>query len=140
MVAVLTGRDLLDDIGIITTSMERPEVRDASRRALPTDKVRHVGDPVAVVIAKSRYAAEDGVDAVDVAWEPLPPVADPEKSMAPDAPRIDESLDDNNIGHIEGSFGDVEAAKSLQAGTHVEIGVFVDQEKIGIEAANGLQE
>jgi len=110
VVAVFTGQDLVDDIGIITTSMARPEVRDASRRALPIDKVRHVGDPVAVVVARSRYSAEDGVDAVEVDWEPLPAISDPEKSLAPEAPLIDESLTDNNIGHIEDSFGDVDGA------------------------------
>ena len=51
------------------------------RGPLATDKVRYVGDPVAVVLAETRYAARDGAAAVDVDYDPLPAVVDPEKAL-----------------------------------------------------------
>ena len=51
--------------------MELPTYLRPVFGALATDRVRHVGDPVAVVIAESRAVAEDGCDAVDVDYEPL---------------------------------------------------------------------
>lgn len=112
VIAVFTGQDLSEDTGLITTAVGRPEVRTATRRALPLDKARHVGDPVAVVIGRSRYSAEDGVDAVEVDWDPLPAISDPEESLRPSAIRIDENLEDNNIAHIEGGAGDIDLAFS----------------------------
>ncbi len=112
VLAVFTGKDLEEDTGEITTAVNRPEVRTASRRALPLDKARHVGDPVAVVVAKTRYSAEDGVDAIEVDWEPLPAISDPEESLLTSAVRVDEALEDNNIAHIEGGAGDVDLAFS----------------------------
>ena len=55
----------------------RDEVLTATRKPLATETVRHVGDPVAVVVATSPYLAEDGRDLVEVEWEPLPAVVDP---------------------------------------------------------------
>ena len=48
---------------------------------LPQDKVRHVGEAVAVVVGESRYLAEDGVDAMEVDYEPLPAVTDLRESL-----------------------------------------------------------
>lgn len=110
VVAIFTGADLAAHLGPITSGMPRPDVRQAEHQALPTDKVRHVGDPVAVVVAQSRYLAEDAALQVEVDWEPLPAVTDPERSLAADAPRIDPALPDNNLAHIEDRAGDVDAA------------------------------
>ena len=110
VVAVFTGHDIADSTLPMTTALGREEVKAASHHALPTDKVRHVGDPVVVVVAETRYIAEDAAALVEVDWEPLPPVVDPEAALAPDAPLLDESLGDNNIAHIEGGVGEVEAA------------------------------
>lgn len=55
------------------------------RTPLAVDRVRFVGEPVALVIAESRAAAADAVELVDVDYDPLPAVADPEDALAPDA-------------------------------------------------------
>lgn len=118
VVAVFTGADLAGEMGpLVATGPMREEVLTATRQPLPTDKVRHVGDPVAVVVATNPYLAEDGRDLVDVKWEPLPAVLDPMKALEPDAPLLDESLGTNNIAHIEQSAGDVDAA--FAAAAHV---------------------
>lgn len=58
------------------------------RPALATDRVRFVGDPVAVVLATDRYRAEDGVDLVEFEVDPLPAVLDPVAAAAAGAPRL----------------------------------------------------
>jgi carbon-monoxide dehydrogenase large subunit len=56
--------------------------------ALSTEIVRHVGEAVAAVIAESDYAAHDGIDAVQIDWEPLPAVTDVFAAMADGAPQL----------------------------------------------------
>jgi CO/xanthine dehydrogenase Mo-binding subunit len=111
VVAVFSGADLEADINPLTTHETRPaEVLHTTRHPLAIYKVRHVGDPVAVVVATSPYVAEDGRDLVKVIWDPLPAVTDAERALDPEAPLLDEDLDTNNIAHIEASAGDVERA------------------------------
>src|SRR5436190_19569903 len=57
---------------------------------LTSDVARHVGDPVAVVIADSQDAALDAAEKVNVTWEPLPSVTATEKAIAPGAPKVHE--------------------------------------------------
>jgi len=71
-----------------------------------TDKARFVGEPVAVVVARDRYVAEDAVDRVRVDYEPLPAVVDPEKALAPDAPVLHEAVGSNLAGHRRLVYGD----------------------------------
>lgn len=63
--------------------------------ALATDKVRFVGEALAVVVAKDRYLAEDAAELVRVQLDPLRPVATMDAAMAPDAPLIHEDWQDN---------------------------------------------
>lgn len=77
--------------------------------ALARGEVRHVGEPVAVVIAPDRYLAADAADLVQVHYEPLPPVVTPEDGMAADAPEIHAGRS-NVVGHIRMSIGDVDRA------------------------------
>jgi carbon-monoxide dehydrogenase large subunit len=67
-----------------------PPVEDSpevfARPLLAIDRVRFVGEPVAVVVAQTRAQAMDAADAVAVDYEPLAPVIDPEKALEPDAP------------------------------------------------------
>ena len=60
---------------------------------LAKDKVRHVGEPLAMVVAESRYLAEDALADIVVDLEPLPAVVDLEAALAPEAPRLHEHLD-----------------------------------------------
>jgi carbon-monoxide dehydrogenase large subunit len=77
---------------------------------LATDKVRLVGDPVAIVVAESRYLAEDGCELVEVEYDDLPPVATAQFALDPASPPLFANLG-NNISrpHSRKEFGDVAA-------------------------------
>src|SRR5262249_36308008 len=72
-------------------------------------KARYVGEQLAVVVATSPCAAADGVDAVVVDSEPLPPVAHWEDAMRPNAPRIHDGFE-NAVAHLKHNLGDMETA------------------------------
>jgi 2-furoyl-CoA dehydrogenase large subunit len=74
------------------------------------DKVRYVGEPVAVVVASDRYVAEDALDLIHVDYERLPPLVDPEKGLEPDAPVLHEMLGHNVSCHRVLTYGDPDAA------------------------------
>ena len=75
-----------------------------------TDKVRFVGEPVALVVARDRYLAEDAAEAVEVRYETLPAVVDPEKALAADAPILHEKVGSNLAGHRQLVYGDPDRA------------------------------
>ncbi|HEY2304164.1 MAG TPA: xanthine dehydrogenase family protein molybdopterin-binding subunit [Acidimicrobiales bacterium] len=78
---------------------------------LATDKVRLVGDPVALVIAETRYLAEDACELIEVDYEELPAVATAEQALDPGAPLIFEDLGSNvAAGPVANTYGDVEGA------------------------------
>ncbi|MER6925171.1 xanthine dehydrogenase family protein molybdopterin-binding subunit, partial [Streptomyces spiralis] len=89
VVAVFSGRDLADGLGSlpcawpVTEDMVLPD-----HPPLALDEVRHAGDPVAVVVARDRYAAADALEAIEVDYEPLPPVLDLEEALAEQAPLV----------------------------------------------------
>jgi len=75
---------------------------------LATDKVRFVGDPVAVVIAESRYLAEDGCDLVEVSYDDLPPVGSAVVALDAGSTPLFANLGDNIVGPRKRTeFGDV---------------------------------
>src|SRR5262245_51988957 len=63
-----------------------PTISSDTQMVLPTDRVMYQAQEVAAVIATERYIAADGADAVEVEYEPLPPIVDPFKSLAAGAP------------------------------------------------------
>ncbi len=77
---------------------------------LATDKVRFAGDPVAVVIAESRYLAEDGCELVEVDYDELPPVASADFALDPGSPPLFANLGDNIArSRSRNEFGDIAA-------------------------------
>jgi aerobic carbon-monoxide dehydrogenase large subunit len=81
-----------------------PTLMSDTQMVLPTEKVMYQAQEVAAVIATDRYIAADGVEAVEVDYEPLPVVVDPWKAILPDAPvlRTDKpDKKDNRIFHWE---------------------------------------
>lgn len=70
------------------------------------DKVRYVGDAVAIVAAETRAIAEHAIGLIEVVYEPLPVVDDPVAALAPDAPRVHEG--GNLLKHIRVAKGDLE--------------------------------
>ena len=78
---------------------------------LAKDKVRHVGEPVALVVAESRYAAEDALAEIQVSYDPLPPVVDLEAALAEDAAPIHSDLETNLAAHVLQTKGDYAAVR-----------------------------
>src|SRR3954463_7017780 len=64
------------------------EMKKPPRHALATDKVRYVGDPVAIVVAETLLQAKDAAEAVELDIEPLPAVTNPEEAVRPGAPLL----------------------------------------------------
>ena len=76
------------------------------------DKVRFSGEPLAVVIAESRYIAEDAFDDIVVDLEPLAGVTDLEKALEPGSPLVHDDLPSNLAAHVNQERGNyAEAAK-----------------------------
>jgi carbon-monoxide dehydrogenase large subunit len=93
-----------------------PTVEDVlfnSRTQVPLvkDKVRHAGEAIAVVIAESRYIAEDAVEDIYVDLEPLEAVVDLEKALKPDSVLVHEDLDSNLAAHLIQEKGDYASAR-----------------------------
>jgi carbon-monoxide dehydrogenase large subunit len=93
--AVLTAADLEFAAGIPCGSNPTGAMVQPARPVLATGKVRHMGEPVAVVLAADRYLARDAADAVIVSYDPLPPVIGVDAAMAEGAPVIHDEVPDN---------------------------------------------
>ena len=79
---------------------------------LAREKVRYVGEPVAMIVALSRYVAEDAVPDVTVDVDPLDAVVDLEAALAEGAPRVHEHLTSNAAAHVVQRKGDYAAARA----------------------------
>jgi 2-furoyl-CoA dehydrogenase large subunit len=79
-------------------------------RGIASDKVRYVGEPVAVVLARDRYAAEDGANAVEVSYEALPAVVDVDAAREPDASLLNAELGTNIVWQSRYCYGNPDAA------------------------------
>jgi carbon-monoxide dehydrogenase large subunit len=117
VVAVYTADDLGDywkpgPLLVNPPPVEGAVFRERTQVPLARGKVRYVGEPVAVVIAESRYLAEDALIDVVVDYEPLTPVVGLEQALAPEAPRIHEDLDSNVAAHVIQRKGDYAAASA----------------------------
>jgi carbon-monoxide dehydrogenase large subunit len=118
VVAVITAPDL-GDVGRIPTRLgHRVGNRACLQRPLASEKVRYVGEPIAFVVADSRYVAEDAIDAVRVDYEPLPSIADARRSADPGAPLIHETVPRNVADTMATQRGDAAAA---MAGAHARV-------------------
>src|SRR5579864_6900759 len=86
------------------------DLKVATYPQLAKDVVRYVGDCVAVVVAENRYQAQDALDLIDVDYDPLPPVVDPQKAAARGAPQLHAEIPGNQAFHWTVAGGDVDAA------------------------------
>src|SRR6201987_3773849 len=78
-------------------------------------KVRHVGEPVAVVVAESRYIGEDALADITVEYQPLPAVVDIERALAPDSARVHDDIPGNVAARVHQKKGDYEGARQAAA-------------------------
>jgi len=117
VVAVFTAEDMGDDWQpgppLVSPPPTAKDVLFHSRRQVPLvkDKVRHMGEAIAVVIAESRYIAEDAVEDILVELDPLPVVVDMEKGLEADSPLVHDDLESNLAAQLFQQKGDYEAAK-----------------------------
>jgi carbon-monoxide dehydrogenase large subunit len=109
VVAVFTSEDT-KDIGPVPCGASLPGLRVPDHRVLATERTYYVGHPIAVVVAADRYVARDAADLVEVDYEPLPAVADPEKALEAGAPAVHPEWPDNIAFTYNQAGGDVEAA------------------------------
>ena len=79
---------------------------------LAKDKVRHVGEPLAVVLAQSRYLAEDALADIVVELDPLPVVVDLEKALADTSSRVHDDVRGNVAAHVRQGRGNYAAARA----------------------------
>ena len=92
--AVLTGEDT-KTLGSVPCAGQLPDLKIPAHPPLARGKVRFAGEPVAIVVAADRYVGADAAEEVDVEYEPLEAVVDPEKAIEPGATVLHEEWDDN---------------------------------------------
>lgn len=121
VIAVFTTRDLEGKMGPFVEAARteispllvgkvQPTLKSCPMPVLAAGEVFWVGQPVAAVIAADRYVAEDALERIEVEYEPLPVIAEPEGALAPDAPILHPELMDNVQTSFTVSAGDVDAA------------------------------
>ena len=104
--AVLTGEDVREWAAPFAVGVRQP----MQHWCLAVDKVRYVGEPVAVVVARDRYIAEDALDAIEADYELLDPIVDPEAAAEPQAPVLHEDVGSNIVNDRHFSYGDPDSA------------------------------
>src|SRR6266446_2780386 len=122
---VLTGKDLPIEYGILPVSQDE--------QALCLNHVRHVGDPVAAVVAREELIAFEALNLITVEYELLATISDPEEALATPAPRVHDYGDEGNIhkrvalefGNVDQGFADAdeifEDTFFYQGNTHLPI-------------------
>jgi carbon-monoxide dehydrogenase large subunit len=108
VLAVFTGQDFKDGgCGSLPCGWLVPDTKVPDRPIVVTDRVCHVGDSVAVVVAEDPYIAADAVEAIEVDYEPLPTVVDARGAMDAGAPLVHAEIEDNVSYHW--ALGDQDA-------------------------------
>ena len=103
---VLTGVDIKEMSEAFLIVLRAP----INQWALAVGRVRYVGEPVAIVIARDRYIAEDAVGLIEVDYTPLAPAIDQEEATKEDAPVVHEAAGSNVVSTREFSYGEPEKA------------------------------
>jgi aerobic carbon-monoxide dehydrogenase large subunit len=109
IIAAFAGLELVNDM-LTLDYVPLPGLKNTERRPLAVGRVRYVGDPVAVVLANSRYIAMDALEQVEVDYTQLQAVIDPETALAHDAQLLYEQFGSNIAFTTQLNGGDVEAA------------------------------
>ncbi|HLO16515.1 MAG TPA: molybdopterin cofactor-binding domain-containing protein, partial [Anaerolineales bacterium] len=116
VVAIYTANDLGDYWKPGPLLVSPPPVKDIvfnekTQVPLAKDKVKFAGEPVVMVLAESRYIAEDALADIQVDYEPLEAVVDLEKALESDSPIIHNEIGSNVAAHVVQTKGDYESAK-----------------------------
>jgi aerobic carbon-monoxide dehydrogenase large subunit len=124
VIAVYTGRDLVEGIkfsgpcGALPCGWVPPDTKVPTHHPLAVDKVNHVGDGVAVVVAESAYVAQDALDLIEVDYDPLPAVVNPRTAVEEGTVQLYDEIADNISFYWP--LGDKEATeKAFSEADHV---------------------
>jgi aerobic carbon-monoxide dehydrogenase large subunit len=112
VLAVYTGADTKDALKPMPCAWLVPgsDLKIGVYPPMALDTVRYVGDAVAVVVAESQHQACDALELIEVSYEPLPAVTDPERASQPGAPQLHPDAPNNQAFHWVVTGGDVDAA------------------------------
>ena len=105
---VLTAADLVGVVGVMQ-GVGPEGLHTPAYGPLATDRVRFVGDPVAIVVAATRALAEDACELVDVRYEPLPALPDVDAALQPEAPAIFDDVGHNLMFEGRWTYGEPNA-------------------------------
>ena len=108
--AVITAKDLPFIDRTLITRYWHPAIRGGQPPLLAIDRVRYVGEAVAILIATDRYQAEDLAALVEVTYSELPVIAEPHQALLADAPQIHADWPSNIAAELDNSSGDPEGA------------------------------
>lgn len=128
VVAVLTGADLAaDGVGLLQApaspvGKDGTPIHNPPQSAMTTDKARHVGDTVAMVVAETRDAAQAAAELLDVQWEELPCVTAAIDALDPQSPKVWDDLPSNvavdwemgNKAGVEDAFSQASHVTTLE--------------------------
>jgi carbon-monoxide dehydrogenase large subunit len=121
VVGVFTGADVNEKVGAIPCASPIPGGKTPNHTVLAGARVYFVGHPVAVVVAETRTIARDALDLIDVDYEPLPAVIDPEKALEKDSPLTHPELGTNVAftwslpgGDVDGAFKEADNVLKLR--------------------------
>ena len=118
-------------------SVENVIFNQQTQVPLAKDKVKYVGEAVAVVLAESRYQAEDALETIWVDYEPLEAVVDMERALDPDATIIHKDMETNLCAHLVQEKGDYEAAK-VEADLVISRRILIDRCAAGAMENRGI--
>ena len=107
-----------------------PELEPYQQYALAQERARYVGEPIAAVVATSRYIAEDAAQLIEVDFDPLPAVVDIKRSAEADAPSLFDERASNVAFEFSSAYGDIEEAFATAA--HVVSGEFTTNRHGGV--------
>src|SRR5262249_44456442 len=110
VIVALAGADLGPNPPRLPMLVPHKNLRPRMPFPLAIGKVRHVGEPVALVVAESTYQAEDALEHIRVEYEELPVVLDPEAALEPGAPLLHDEGEDNVAAEISQYIGDPDRA------------------------------
>ena len=121
VVGIFTGADVNEKVGAIPCASPIPGGKTPDHTVLAGARVYFVGHPVAVVVAETRTIARDALDLIDVDYEPLPAVIDPEKALEKDSPLTHPELGTNVAftwslpgGDVDGAFKEADSVLKLR--------------------------
>ncbi|SVC26513.1 uncharacterized protein METZ01_LOCUS279367, partial [marine metagenome] len=134
VLAVYTSADTEGVLNPIPCAWQPPDsdIKAVDHHALAVDVVRYVGDAVAVVVAESRYQAEDALELINVDYSAMPAVVNPKAAMDSGAPQLHADAPNNQAFHWVVAGGDTDAAFAEAAGSqnHVVVTDTIIQQRL----------